>query len=250
METMRVSYIILYKENGIKYVFNRSVDWMGGIFSKDLCNILKTIGHDIVSYKISEFTDKHSNICEHISEIDDYLDINNCIILEEHPEFPNENCENQKQLNEIKKEWCVKLNAVDRVSDIPFSDNDIFGIKKMEKKLWDYVNDIYMEISKARRYKKQQFEERIDDLEEEVIKWKNKTRIELKQWRDNEIHKANEKVKETINKAYEEIKKIQNRLESLIEQSKKDEYVLKNCKNINGLIHKILSGDKYLNTVF
>ena len=238
METMRVSYIILYKENGIKYVFNRSVDWMGGIFSNDLCNILNIIGHDIISCKISEFTNKHSNICEHISEIDDYLDINSCIILEEHPDLPNENRENQKQINKIKKEWCVKLNAVDRVSDIPFSDNDIFGIKKMEKKLWDYVNDIYMEISKARRYKKQQFEERIDDLEEEVDKWKNKTRIELKQWRDNEI-----------NKAHELCKKIHDKLVSLIEQSKKDEYVLKHCKNIDGLITNILNG-KYLNICF
>lgn len=235
---MRVSYIILYKENGIKYVFNRSVDWMGGIFSKDLCNILKTIGHDIVSYKISEFTDKHSNICEHISEIDDYLDINSCIILEEHPEFPNENRENQKQLNEIKKEWCVKLNAVDRASDIPFSDNDIFGIKKMEKKLWDYVNDIYMEISKSRRYKNQQFEERIDDLEEEIDKWKKEKRNKLQKWIYDETCKA-----------HEVCKQIHNKLTSLIEQSKKDEYVLKHYKDTDGLIHNILSG-KYINICF
>lgn len=238
MKTMRVSYIILYKENGIKYVFNRSVDWMGGIFSKDLCNILNIIGHDIISNKISEFTDKHSNICEHISEIDDYLDINNCIILEEYPDLSNVNRADQKKLNEIKKEWCVKLNAVDRVSDIPFSDNDIFGIKKLEKRLWDYVNDIYIEISKSRKYKKQQFEERIDDLDEEIIKWKDKNRIKLQQWIDNEKYKAQELCK-----------KIHNKLDSLIEQSKKDEYVLNHYKNTDGLINNILSG-KYLNICF
>ena len=235
---MRVSYIILYKENGIKYVFNRSIDWDGGILSKDLCNILNIIGHDIISNKISEFNKKHSNICEHISEIDDYLDINSCIILAEYPDLPNKNRVNQKELNEIKKEWCVKLNAVDRVSDIPFSDNDIFGIKKLEKKLWDYVNDIYMEISKSRKYKKQQFEERIDDLEEESIKWKNKKRSELQQWLDNEKYKA-----------HELCNKIHNKLDSLIEQSKKDEFVLTHYKDTNGLIHNILNG-KYTNICF
>lgn len=238
METMRVSYIILYKENGIKYVFNRSVDWASRIFSKDLCNILNAIGHDIIYNIISEFTEKHSNICEHISEIDDYLDINSCIILAEYPDLPNENLVNQKELNEIKKEWCVKLNAVDRASDIPFSDNDIFGIKKLEKKLWDYVNDIYMEISKSRKYKKQQFEERIDDLEEETIKWKDKKRSELQQWLDNEK-----------NKAHELCNKIHNKLNSLIEQSKKDEFVLKHYKDTDALINNILSG-KYLNICF
>lgn len=235
---MRISYIILYKENGIKYIFNRSVDWMGGIFSKDLCDILNIIGHDIISDKISEFTNKHSNICEHISEIDDYLDVNSCIILEEYPDLSNINRIDQKKLNEIKKEWCVKLNAVDRVSDIPFSDNDIFGIKKLEKKLWDYVNDIYMETSKSRRYKRQQFEERIDDLEEECVKWKTAKHDELALWLKNE------KVK-----AHEECKQIHNKLYSLIEQSKKDEYVLKHKKNIDGLITNILNG-KYLNICF
>lgn len=114
-KNFRKSYILFYCDGDVRYVFNRSVSWYTYI-PKKYHNVLEIIGYEIVSNKIDKFVEEHALICRNIDNIENYLKTHNtnCAIIETLEDKPNYNLSDQKYINDIKKQYCMVLDAVDR----------------------------------------------------------------------------------------------------------------------------------------
>lgn len=127
----KVSYIIYYPAGG--YVFNRSLNLSSRPFKKYL-DMFKVVGPEYLNKNIGRLVS---------TQLD--MDTTGVKILEI-IYLGNENCRDQKTLNEIKKEWCEKLGAVCDVRDII---DEVEVGKKIRYNVLKNLDDEFCKLSAA-----------------------------------------------------------------------------------------------------
>lgn len=142
---IRQTYIIMYEQDGIRYIFNRSIPWSVYLSFKKLKRLINIIGENA----ILKFLDRFDVMKEEINYLTRtfVLDTTKFTILEIHSEWQNYKRCNQIDIEERKTELCIEYNAIKRASsgmDIKV-DSCIAKMIQKEFKLW--LADIYDEIA-------------------------------------------------------------------------------------------------------
>ena len=126
-----ISYIIYYPAG--RYVFNRSLNLSSLPYRKYL-NALKVVGPEYLNKTIGRIVSTPLDMDTKGIEILEVVDLGNL------------NHRNQKILNEIKKKWCDKLNAVYDVRDI--IDENAVG-EKIKCSVVKNLDDEFCKLAKA-----------------------------------------------------------------------------------------------------
>ena len=127
----KVSYIIYYPKGG--YVFNRSLNLSSRPFKKYL-DMFKVVGPEYLNKNIGRLVS---------TQLD--MDTTGVKILEI-VDLRNENCRDQKILNETKKKWCDELGAVCDVRDII---DEVEVGKKIRYNVLKNLDDEFCKLSAA-----------------------------------------------------------------------------------------------------
>ena len=127
----KVSYIIYYPAGG--YVFNRSLNLSSRPFKKYL-DVFKVVGPEYLNKNIGRLVS---------TQLD--MDTTGVKILEI-VDLSNENCNDQKILNEIKKKWCDELGAVWNVKNII---DEVEVGKKIRYNVVKNLDDEFCKLSTA-----------------------------------------------------------------------------------------------------
>ena len=211
-----ISYIIYYPAG--KYVFNRSLNLSSLPYRKYL-NALKVVGQEYLNKTIGRIVSTPLDMDTKGIEILEVVGLGNL------------NRRNQKTLNEIKKKWCDKLNAICDVRDI--IDENAVGEKikcsvlkklddefcKLAKALYPFIKETYIEefdsnvkqfakcIKEVRKSKKKiSLDENIKKNESEIRDLN--IQIELLNREKERIEKETERVEVTYALIKDEINNI------------------------------------------
>lgn len=141
---VRQTYILMYTENGIKYIFNRSVPW-GIINFTKLTKLINLLGKEPFIAFLNNLDKMHHRIDDLTMTF--ILDTTKFNILEIHSEWENINKCDQKTINQRKEKLCEKYDAVMKDSNInpALINREITKIVKQEIKKW--LISIYDEIA-------------------------------------------------------------------------------------------------------
>jgi hypothetical protein len=145
---VRQTYIIMYEQDGIRYIFNRSVKWCDYISFKKLQKIIDLLGENA----ILKFMDRLRNMYINIDDLTNtfILDTTKFSILEIHSEWENKKRCDQKVIEERKTELCEEYNAVkrsDQLDDIDIENLDLNISKYIKNQLKKWLIEIYKEIA-------------------------------------------------------------------------------------------------------
>lgn len=191
---IRQTYIIMYEENGIKYIFNRSVKWYGLIDLKKLHNLINILGEEA----ILKFLDRFDKMKEDIRDLSQtfILDTTIFTILEVHSEWQNYGRCNQIEIEKRKSELCDIYGAIKRATgDIDIRiDQSISNIIKKEFKTW--ILDIYKEITRYSRLLKEEFVCSILGASIESIKKERSDLLIMKMKEQEELKELEKKIQE------------------------------------------------------
>lgn len=207
----KVSYIIYYPAG--KYVFNRSLN-LSSLPYRKYFNALKVVGPEFLNKSIGRIVS---------TPLD--MDTTGVKILEI-VDLSNENLRDQKTLNEIKKKWCDKLNAVCDVRDI--IDENAVG-EKIKCSVVKNLDDEFCKLVKALapfiRKDMEEFDPMLKEYASDIKGIKRyiktcdliKTESEIK----NQISEAKKKLDELndrLTNLPDDIIKMQNKLADLKEE--------------------------------
>lgn len=139
----------MYEQDGIRYIFNRSVKWCDYISFKKLQKIIDLLGENA----ILKFMDRLCNMYSNINELTNtfILDTTKFTILEIHSEWENIKRCNQKIIEERKTYLCDVYDAVKRtnqLNDLDIEKLDLNITKVIKEQLKKWLIEIYKEISK------------------------------------------------------------------------------------------------------
>lgn len=143
---IRQTYILMYEQDDIKYIINRSIKWDGIMSSKKIQKLVNLLGENA----IFNFLEKVKNMEKNINDMTRtfVVDLTKFSILEIHPEWQNYNRIDQKNIEKRKTDLCEKYDAVKRINDIPNGKKiDFELVKIMKKALKKWLVDIYNEIA-------------------------------------------------------------------------------------------------------
>ena len=145
---VRQTYIIMYEQDGIRYIFNRSVKWCDYISFKKLQNIIDLLGENA----ILKFMDRLRNMYINIDDLTNsfILDTTKFSILEIHSEWENKKRCDQKNIEERKTYLCEIYDAVkrsDKLDDIDIENLDLNISKYIKNQLKKWLIEIYKEIA-------------------------------------------------------------------------------------------------------
>lgn len=145
---VRQTYIIMYEQDGIRYIFNRSVKWCDYISFKKLQKIIDLLGENA----ILKFMDRLRNMYINIDDLTNtfILDTTKFSILEIHSEWENKKRCDQKDIEERKTYLCEEYNAVkrsDQLDDIDIENLDLNISKYIKNQLKKWLIEIYKEIA-------------------------------------------------------------------------------------------------------
>lgn len=195
---IRQTYIIMYEENGIRYIFNRSVKWWGLIDLKRLHNLINILGKDA----ILKFLDRFDKMKDDIRDLSQtfILDTTIFTILEVHTEWQNYRRCDQVEIEKRKSELCDKYDAIKRTTgDIDIRiDQNISNIIKKEFKSW--ILDIYNEITHYSRLLKEEFVHTILGASIESIKKERSDMLIMKMKEQEELKELEQQIKENKTK--------------------------------------------------
>ena len=208
----KVSYIIYYPAGG--YVFNRSLNLSSRPFKKYL-DAFKVVGPEYLNKNIRRILS---------TPLD--MDTTGVKILEI-VDLSNENCNDQKTLNEIKKKWCEKLGAIWNIKDV-IIDEAAVG-KKIRYNVVKKLDDEFCKLVKALapfiRKDMEEFDPMLKEYAGDIkgIKRYIKTcdLIKVKSDIESQISEAKKKLDELndrLTNLPDDIIKMQNKLASLKEE--------------------------------
>lgn len=191
---IRQTYIIMYEENGIKYIFNRSVKWYGLIDFKKLHNLINIVGEEAVL----RFLDRFDKMKEDIRDLSQtfILDTTIFTILEIHSEWQNYGRCNQIEIEKRKSELCDIYGAIKRATgDIDIRiDQSISNIIKKRFKEW--LLDIYKEITHYSRLLNEEFVQTTLGASIESIKKERNELLVMKMKEQEELKELEKKIQE------------------------------------------------------
>ena len=206
-----ISYIIYYPAG--KYVFNRSLNLSSLPYRKYL-NALKVVGQEYLNKTIGRIVSTPLDMDTKGIEILEVVNLDNL------------NRRNQKTLNEIKKKWCDKLNAVCDVRDI--IDENAVG-EKIKCSVVKNLDDEFCKLVKALapfiRKDMEEFDPMLKEYASDIkgIKRYIKTcdLIKTKSDIESQIEEAKKKLDELndrLTNLPDDIIKMQNKLANLKEE--------------------------------
>ena len=142
---IRQTYIIMYEQDGIRYIFNRSVPWSVYLSFKKLKRLINIVGENA----ILKFLDRFDVMKEEINYFTRtfVLDTTKFTILEIHSEWPNYKRCDQVNIEERKTELCIIHNAIKRASSGMDLKVDSYIAKMIQKEFKLWLADIYDEIA-------------------------------------------------------------------------------------------------------
>ena len=187
---IRQTYIIMYEQDGIKYIFNRSVRWCDYISFKKLQKIIDLLGENAILKFIDRISDMQDDINGFTKTF--MLDTTKFCILEIHPEWENFKRCDQKEIENRKTELCEIHNAVKRTNnldDIDIESLDINIAKNIKVQLKKWLIEIYKEISNYAKLIQ-------DDIVETSLGMTIKRLKNQKTLLENELKYKNDQIKE------------------------------------------------------
>jgi len=117
LSDIRQTYIIMFEKNGMRYIFNRSIQWNSILSTKNIDKLVKLLGKDAINNFILLLNDTENTLCDKVTELTNHFVIDETVfnILEVHPEWENVDREDQwDKIEPRKDELCKQYNAVKR----------------------------------------------------------------------------------------------------------------------------------------
>lgn len=144
---IRQTYFIMFEENGVRYIFNRSIRWNSILCTKNIEKLINVLGKEAIDNFIIKLNNTENNLCDKVNELTNEFVVDDTVftILEVHPEWQNFGREDQwDKIEPRKDELCKIWGAVkrrDQLANTIEIDKQIGSILKRKFKQW--LIDIY-----------------------------------------------------------------------------------------------------------
>ncbi len=144
---IRQTYFIMFEENGVRYIFNRSIRWNSILCTKNIEKLINVLGKEAIDNFIIKLNNTENNLCNKVNELTNKFVVDDTVftILEVHPEWKNFGREDQwDKIEPRKDELCKIWDAVkrrDQLANTIEIDKQIGSILKRKFKQW--LIDIY-----------------------------------------------------------------------------------------------------------
>lgn len=141
-DDIRQTYFILFEENGMRYIFNRSIQWNSIMSTKNINKIINVLGKEAINNFILRLNKTENKLCDKVNELTNYFIVDETVftIIEVHPEWENFNRKDQwNHIEPRKDELCKIYNAVKRKDQLANSleiDKQICSMLKKKFKQW------------------------------------------------------------------------------------------------------------------
>jgi len=142
---VRQTYILMYTENGIRYIFNRSIPWDAYMNFKQLKKLISLLGKEAFKCFLNRLEIMKTDINDLTRTF--ILDTTKFCILEIHSEWENINKCDQKTINQRKEKLCEEYGAVMKDSKISEDLINKAIAKKIKEEIKKWLIEIYHEIA-------------------------------------------------------------------------------------------------------